>query len=78
MSKGQAYDSLNKSMDLEEARADIEWKNRRIASLTIANTQLKAQITGLKNEVGDLLEDLQGMRDLFLALTGDDGGSNEL
>jgi predicted nucleic acid-binding Zn-ribbon protein len=68
-------------MDLEEARADIAWKDKRIASLTIANNQLKAQITSLKNELADVLEDVEGMRMLFEGLkdsSDDDDGSNHL
>jgi len=76
--KGQDYDLSNKSMDLEEARADIQWKNQRIASLTIANTQLKAQVVSLKNELADVLEDQEGMRMLFNSLDEDDGEENHL
>ena len=76
--KGQDYDLSNKSMDLEEARADIKWKGQRIASLTIANTQLKAQVVSLKNELADVLEDQEGMRMLFNSLDEDDGEENHL
>lgn len=69
--KGQDYDLSNRSVDLQEARAKIQWQGQRIASLTIANTQLKAQITSLKNELADVLDDQEGMK-----ILRDNNGSN--
>lgn len=79
--RGQDFDRVNGSQDLQEARANISWQEKRIASLTIANTQLKAQITGLKNELADVLEDQEGMNVLFQGLkdsSDDDGMENQL
>lgn len=70
MSKGQDWDRVNGSMDLQEAR-------RKVASLTITNNQLLAQITSLKNELADVLEDQQGMRELYQSID-DDGMENHL
>lgn len=64
MSKGQDWDRVNGSMDLQEAR-------HKVASLTITNNQLLAQITSLKNELADVLEDQAGMRAVFNDSDGD-------
>lgn len=75
--KGQDYNLSNRSMDLEEARAKVEWQDQRIASLSIANSQLKAQIVSLKNELADVLDDQAGEQMLYNALDeGDDDGSD--
>lgn len=76
--KGQAFDLINRSPDLVEARQQLEDNRRLITTLSIANSQLKAQITGLNNALADSIEDLQGMKDMFLSLTDDDGMGNEL
>jgi len=80
--KGQDFDRINGSQDLQEARANISWQEKRIASLTIVNTQLKAQITSLKNELADVYEDQEGMKNLlddgYKNTEDDDGGENQL
>lgn len=75
--KGQDYDRVNGSQDLQEARANISWQEKRIASLTISNTQLKAQVTSLKNELADVLEDIEGMDTLFAGLKDSSDGDDE-
>ncbi len=56
--KGQDYDRINGSMDLQEARL-------KVASQAITINQLLAQITSLKNELADVLEDQAGMRAVY-------------
>ncbi len=78
--KGQDFDRINGSADLQETREQLKWSEMRVASLTIANTQLKAQITSLKNELADVLEDQEGMRMLFndIHTNDDDDEGNHL
>ena len=56
--KVQDYNRINGSMDFQEARL-------KVASLTITNNQLLAQVTSLKNELADVLEDQAGMRAVY-------------
>jgi len=70
MKKGQDWDRVNGSMDLQEARL-------KVTAQGIEILQLKAQITSLKNELADVLEDQEGMRNMFND-NDDDGMENHI